>query len=178
MDDDELRVLSPRHNENQWVPSCFGGFGCVEATMANDYTIDVKTTRSAPILILKGIGTMTMGRLGEKNNNLRDDIATWKQRIADSLYIGVITYTTRSNLPDELDHLNRDTMFVSRGESKKPWVVVVDDIEERSVYEVEDSLTQENGARAGLLQLLSVLEVSSVGAVCNLLGFASSCSLV
>lgn len=165
MGDDEVRVLSPRSKtENQWVPSCFGGFGCVETTMANDYTIDMKTTRSAPVLILKGLGTMTMGRLGETSNNLRDDIATWKQRIEDSLYIGVITYTTRSNLPDEIDHLNRDQMFVSRGDSKKPFVVVVDDIEEHSVYEVEDALTQENGASAGLLQLLSVLEVSSGGA--------------
>lgn len=156
----EVKVLSPRRDQNRWVPSCFGGFGCVDSTIAGDYTIDMRTTKSAPVLILKGLGTMTMGRIGEKNNTLRDDIATWKQRIEDSLFVGVITYTTRSSLPEEINHLNRDAMYVSRGNQSKGSVDVVDEIEEHSIYEVEESLTQENGASKNLLQVLSVLDVS------------------
>lgn len=151
-------ALSPRNEGNrEWVPSCFGGFGCEESAGESDYHADMKTTRSAPILILKGLGTMTLGRLGERNNILRDDIVTWKHRIEDSLYIGWITYTTRSSLPDDFHEFAKDTMYLSRAEEKTAFIVI-EDIEERSAYEVEYCLMEENGASQTLLQLLKVLE--------------------
>ena len=160
--DTQRTVLSPRHNENGvWVPSCFGGFGCVEGVGVNDNHLDMKSTRSAPFLLLKGIGTITLGRLGEKNNILRDDIVTWKQRVEDSLYIGWVTYTTRSSLPDELQDFAKDALYKSRCSDENSSVTVIEDIEERSVYDVEYCLTEENGASPILLQLLKVLEVST-----------------
>lgn len=155
----QRNALSPRNEGNRdWVPSCFGGFGCEETGGENAYHADMRTTRSPPILILKGLGTMTLGRLGERNNILRDDIVTWKHRIEDSLYIGWITYTTRSSLPDDFRELAKDTMYLSHTD-EKPTFIVVDDIEERSAYEVEYCLMEENGASQALLQLLKVLEV-------------------
>lgn len=152
-------ALSPRNEGNrEWVPSCFGGFGCEESAGESENHADMKTTRSAPILILKGLGTMTLGRLGERNNILRDDIVTWKHRIEDSLYIGWITYTTRSSLPDDFHEFAKDTMYLSRAEEKTAFIVI-EDIEERSAYEVEYCLMEENGASQTLLQLLKVLEV-------------------
>jgi hypothetical protein len=41
--------------------------------------------------------------------------------------------------------------------------LVIEDIEERSVYDVEYFLTEENGASPTLLQLLKVLVVSKEG---------------
>ena len=158
----QRNALSPRNEENrEWVPSCFGGFGCEESTGDNEWHADMKTTRSAPILILKGLGTMTLGRLGERNNILRDDIVTWKQRIEDSLYFGWITYTTRSSFPDDILEIAKETMYLSRSEDK-PAFIVVDDIEERSAYEVEHCLMEENGASQALQQLLKVLEVRTI----------------
>jgi hypothetical protein len=160
--DTQRTVLRPRHNENGvWVPSCFGGFGCVDGVGVNDNHFDMKSTRSGPFLLLKGIGTITLGRLGEKNNILRDDIVTWKQRIEDSLYVGWVTYTTRSSLPDGLQDFAKDSLYASRCNDKNASVTVIEDIEERSVYDVEYCLTEENGASPTLLQLLKVLEVST-----------------
>lgn len=152
---EERKVLSPRQ---AWVPSCFGGFGCADTAGENDFDVDIKTTRSAPILILKGLGTMTLGRLGEKNYILKDDIVTWKQRIEDSLFVGWITYTTRSSLPDELHELAIDTKYVSRADEAKLSIVAVDDIEECSAYDVVHRLTAKEGASKTLLQVLQVLD--------------------
>ena len=138
----QRNALSPRSEENrEWVPSCFMGFGCEESAWESEY-----------------LGTMTLGRLGERNNILRDDIVTWKHRIEDSLYIGWITYTTRSSLPDDFQEFAKDTAYMSRTEEKTAFIVI-DDIEERSAYDVEDCLMEENGASQTVLQLLKVLEV-------------------
>lgn len=162
--DTQRAILSPRQNENGvWVPSCFAGFGCVDGVSVNENHLDMKSIRSAPFLLLKGIGTITLGRLGEKNNILRDDIVTWKQRIEDSLYIGWVTYTTRSNLPDELHDFAKDSLYASKCSDENSLVTVIEDIEERSVYDVEYCLTEENGASPTLLQLLKVLVVSMKG---------------
>jgi hypothetical protein len=105
---------------------------------------------------------MTLGRIGEESNILRDDISTWKQRIKDSLYIGMVTYTTRDTSPEELkDFIVKDADYITQfSHGKKSQIMIVDDIVEKSLYEVEDSLTAENGATKALLQLLDVLEVS------------------
>jgi len=163
---EERKVLSPRQ---AWVPSCFGGFGCADTAGENDFDVDIKTTRSAPILILKGLGTMTLGRLGEKNYILKDDIVTWKQRIEDSLFVGWITYTTRSSLPDELHELAIDTKYVSRADEAKLSIVAVDDIEECSAYDVVHRLTAKEGASKTLLQVLQVLDVREAVGCCWLL---------
>lgn len=146
----ERNALSPRADDNNlWVPSFFT---CGEGITppAN------RTTKSAPILILKGLGTMTLGRLGEGQNILRDDIVTWKKRIEDSLYIGWITYTTSSTTKEIFDPTD-DAVEVSKGFG--PPLVVIDNIDEHCLRKVEGRLAAEKGLTKNLTQLLKVLLV-------------------
>ena len=155
-------ILSHRKDDlYPWVPSWLGSFGCADMPAKIEYHSRARSRKSAPFLILKGLGTMTLGRIGERSNNLRDDIMTWKQRIEDSLFIGWITYSTRSSSSSSGDFPDlQDDVDLASTEGKKLALIIIEDVIERSVYDIESGMMEENSANQYLLQLLRVLEVS------------------
>mmetsp|Transcript_94 Transcript_94/g.131 ORF Transcript_94/g.131 Transcript_94/m.131 type:complete len:355 (+) Transcript_94:102-1166(+) len=142
-------VMSKARSEDQWIPACFGNCGNAE-----DGDKDYSKTTTAPILALKGIGTITLGRIGEESNILRDDIATWKKRTKDSIYIGSITYATYPELPEDYDDVEA-VVYITNAEENS--CVIIENVEEIPLYKVKKDLMK-HGEKKDLLKLLLALE--------------------
>mmetsp|Transcript_20657 Transcript_20657/g.23574 ORF Transcript_20657/g.23574 Transcript_20657/m.23574 type:complete len:351 (-) Transcript_20657:185-1237(-) len=140
-----MMMLKTQHH---WMTTC------LNCGRTGDFPPDYLKTKSAPMLVLKGIGTITLGRIGEDNNILRDDIVTWKKRMTDALYIGNLTYTVRPSILSE-DSDASSVVYITNTEENN--YVVIDAIEEKPLHNFDGKLEKE-GARKDLLQLIKVLK--------------------